>query len=69
MVKTLNFGLGYGLLTISHRDHMLPLIRGVSDTCFRGFSTREKATAYYLDAKDKGFMSVIRDPGDDALFG
>ena len=48
---------------------MLPLVRGVSDARYRGFSTREKATAYYLDAKDKGFVSVVRDPGDDALFG
>jgi hypothetical protein len=69
MVNTSNFGLCYGSLTVSYRDHVLPLVSGVSGARYKGFSTCEKAIAYYLDAKDNGLVNIVRDPGDDALFG
>ena len=49
----------------SHRDQVLPLITRVSGARCRGFSTHESAAIFYRDAKEKGLVKVVRDPGDD----
>jgi hypothetical protein len=41
----------------------------VSGAQHRSFSTHEAAMAFYLDVKKNHLVSVVRDPGDDALFG
>lgn len=53
----------------SHRDQVLTLISQVSDARYRAFKTHAQALSFYMDAKEKGFVKVVRDPGDDALFG
>jgi len=41
----------------------------VPNALYRGFSTLEDAKGYYLDAKKNGDVRIVRDPGDNALFG
>jgi len=53
----------------SHRDNVFPLIDGVSGARFKGFSTHEKAAAFYMNAKENGLVKVLRNPGDDVLIG
>jgi hypothetical protein len=53
----------------SHRDNVLPFISGVPGARFKGFSTHEKAAAFYSDAKDNRLVKVIRNPGDEEFFG
>ncbi|KIM35206.1 hypothetical protein M413DRAFT_42320, partial [Hebeloma cylindrosporum] len=50
-------------------DRVSSLIKRVPGARYKGFSTRNEAVEYYLDAKNKGLVRVVRDPGDDALFG
>ena len=54
---------------ISHRDNILPLVSRVSGARYKAFQTREQAATFYLNAKEEGLVSVVRDPGDDILFG
>jgi hypothetical protein len=56
-------------LTSSNREKILPLVSRVSGARYRNFSTRGDAEAYYLDAKKDRLVTVVRDPGDDVLFG
>ena len=51
------------------RDNVLPLIRYVSDARHKSFPTFEKAVAYYLDAKRRNLVRIVRDPGDDDIYG
>jgi len=53
---------------IYNRDKVMPFIHGVSGTRYKGFATHEQAAKFYLDAKEKGLVSIVRDPGDDKLF-
>jgi len=34
-----------------------------------GFSTEDQAIEAYLDAKRNGHLAVIRNPGDDEVYG
>jgi len=56
-------------LTSSNRAKILPLVSQVSGARYKHFSTRRDADAYYLDAKKNHLVTVVRDPGDDVLFG
>ena len=53
----------------SHRENVFLLIDGVSGARFKGFPTHEQAAAFYFETKENGLVKVIRDPGDDMLFG
>ena len=53
----------------SRRDNVAPLIARVSGARFKAFSTHNQATRFYLHAKENGLVRVVRDPGDDVLFG
>jgi Caulimovirus viroplasmin len=53
----------------SHRDNVYPLINRVSGARFKGFPTHEQAEIFYQQAKENGLVSLVRDPGDDVLFG
>jgi hypothetical protein len=48
---------------------VLPLISHVSGARYQSFPARNPAVAFYLDAKSKHLVEVVRDPGDDELFG
>ena len=52
-----------------YRDKVTPLIHGFSGARYKGFTTQEQATKFYLDAKKNGSVSIIRDPGDEEFFG
>jgi len=54
---------------IYNRDKVTPFIHGVSGAWYKGFATHEQAAKFYLGAKEKGLVSIVRDPGDDKLFG
>ena len=51
------------------RDNVLPLVSNVSGARYRGFATLETAKDYYLNAKRMGKVQIVRDPGDDQVFG
>lgn len=51
------------------RDNVLPLVSNVSGARYRGFATLETAKDYYLNAKRMGKVRIVRDPGDDQVFG
>jgi len=51
------------------RDNVEPLIRYVSNAHHKSFPTFEMATAYYLDAKRRNLVRIVRDHGDDLLYG
>ena len=57
------------LIRLIYRDNVYCYIDGVSGACFKGFLTHEQAAKFYLEAKKKGLVSVVRDPGDELSFG
>jgi len=63
-----NFDILFANMTY-HRDDIIPFISGVSGAWYKGFATHELAAKFYLDAKKNGLVSVVRDPGDNKLFG
>ena len=63
-----NFDIQFANMTY-YRDNVTPLVSGISGAWYKGFSTHDKAARFYLDAKEKGLVRIVRDPGDDALFG
>ena len=52
-----------------HRDNIIPYIHRVTGARYKGFGTHEQAARFYLDVKEHGLVSVVRDPGDDEFFG
>jgi hypothetical protein len=42
---------------------------GVPNARFKAYSTEDQAVVAYLDAKRNGRLSVIRNPGDDEVYG
>ena len=53
---------------IYNRDKVTTFIHGVSSVQYTGFATHEQAAKFYSDVKEKGLVSIVRDPGDDELF-
>jgi len=51
------------------RDNVLPLISNVLGAHYRGFVTLEAAKDFYLGAKRLGKIQIVRNPGDDQVFG
>ncbi|KIJ91641.1 hypothetical protein K443DRAFT_53805, partial [Laccaria amethystina LaAM-08-1] len=65
----------YYSVTVGRRTGVLfpwyvkPLVEGVSGGLAVGFKTHDAAMHDYLSAKRKGLVRVVRNPGDDILFG
>jgi hypothetical protein len=67
-IKTLQFLLVHSYLNLP-RDNVELLIRYVSNARHRSFPTFDKAVAYYLDAKRRNLVRIVRDCGDDDIYG
>lgn len=52
-----------------YRANVEPLVKNVSGSRYKGFPTHQEALAFYLDAKMMCRVCVIRDPGDDLIYG
>lgn len=52
-----------------HRDSVEPLVLGVPGARHKSFSTHELAKEFYLGAKTFGKVKIVRDPGDDEVYG
>ena len=56
-------------MTIPSRENVKPLIRHVSNARFRGFSTSNSAEEFYRDGKQTKKVKIVREPGDDEIYG
>jgi len=54
---------------MTHRDNIEPLVKKVSGSHYKSFLTHEQALTHYSDTKRSGQVEVIRDPGDDLIYG
>jgi viroplasmin and RNaseH domain-containing protein len=45
------------------------LTDGVSGSIYKSFKTLEQASAFYLQAKNKGHVGCVHNPKDAARFG
>jgi hypothetical protein len=52
-----------------HRANVEPYVKNVSGATHKSFRTHDLALDYYLDAKAKGRVRVVRNPGDDVIYG
>jgi hypothetical protein len=52
-----------------HRVNVEPYVKNVSGATHKSFRAYDLALAYYLDAKAKHRVRVVRDPGDDIIYG
>jgi len=51
------------------RDNVLPLVSNILGAHYRGFVTLEAAKDFYLGAKHLDKVWIVRNPGDDQVFG
>lgn len=52
-----------------HRVDVEPLIKKVSGARHKSFRTHNEALTFYLDAKEQSKVHVVRNPGDDWIYG
>lgn len=52
-----------------YRDNVKPLVEFVSGARYQSYPTRDDAMAAYRHSKTKGLVRIIRDPGDDEIYG
>ena len=52
-----------------HRVNVEPLIKKVSGARHKSFRTHDEALTFYLDAKKQSKVRVVRNPGDDCIYG
>ena len=69
-----NYSFFYGISCMlvnwtSYRANVELLIKNASGTRYKGFLTHQDALVFYLDAKMMRRVHVIRDPGDDQIYG
>lgn len=57
------------MILISSRPYTHSLTSGVAGNCFKSYQTYEEAWEVYLDLKKKGVLKVVRNVGDDVVFG
>lgn len=50
-----------------HRANVEPYVKNVSGAIYKSFRAHDLAHAYYSDAKEKGRVRVVRNPGADGL--
>jgi len=55
--------------SMSCKDNIEPLVKRVSGSHYKSFLTHEQVLAYYSDTKNNGWVEVIRNPGDDEIYG
>lgn len=48
---------------------MFPLVSNILGARYKGFATLDAAKDYYFAAKSVGKVWIVRDPGDDQVFG
>lgn len=51
------------------RINVEPLIKGVSGCRHKSFATHDEALIFYLNAKANNRVRIVRNPGDDAMYG
>ena len=51
------------------RSYVKTLVDGVSKATFTGFKVYDDAVEDYFEAKAAGLVRVVRDPGDELLYG
>ena len=51
------------------RDNIKQLTKHVSDACYKGFTTHHNAKQYYISAKKLCKVWIVRNLGDDKLYG
>ena len=56
-------------LLIYYRDNVKPLVDFVSGARYQSYPTRDDAVAAYRNGKINGLARIIRDPGDDEIYG
>lgn len=54
---------------LSIRNNVKLLVLGVPGARYKGFSTHAEAEQFYLDAKERCLVKIIRNPGDEQKFG
>ena len=54
---------------IYYRDNVKPLVDFVSGARYQSYPTRDDAVAAYRNGKINGLARIIRDPGDDEIYG
>jgi hypothetical protein len=64
----INVLLSHWFLILS-RVNVEPMVRYVPNARHKSFSTFEKAVEYYLDAKTRNLVRIVRDRGDDDIYG
>lgn len=57
------------MISSSFRDDIKCLVEHVPGAVHKSFKTLEPANAFYLDAKKRGNVRYIRNPGDAARYG
>ena len=56
-------------LTWTCRSYVKTLVDGVSGATFTGFKVYDDAVEDYFEAKAAGLVRVVRNPGDERVFG
>jgi len=59
---------GY-LMSHHYRQNVQSLIYQVPDARYKGFTTQSAAEEYYIHAKGRGMVRIVRNPGDNEKFG
>lgn len=59
----------FSLTSHSLRDDIRCLIDYVTGARYKSFKIFPEAVEFYLDAKEKGRVKIVRDPGDGERFG
>jgi hypothetical protein len=57
------------MLETLNRLYVHSLTSGVSGSCQESFKTYDEALYLYTDAKRRGIVRLVRDPGDEEIFG
>ena len=65
-------GLFYAIICFHSqrpRSYVKTLVDGVSKATFTGFKVYDDAVEDYFEAKAAGLVRVVREPGDELLYG
>jgi len=54
---------------VFHREKVKPLVEFVSGAQYQSFTTRTEAVSAYQSSKARGLVRIVRDPGDDDIYG
>lgn len=54
---------------ISYRPYVQSITSGVSGNCQKSYPTYDEALEDYLDLKARGLIRIVRNRGDENVFG